>query len=44
MSDSLKGPDTIPFPNAWTIIVASLVFSLTTYALKRFRNSFRDSP
>jgi len=34
MSDSLKDPDTIPFLNACTIMVSSLVFSLTTCAPK----------
>ena len=44
MRDSLKGPGQIPFRNAWTIIVSSLVATFTTCALKRFTNSFNVSP
>jgi len=41
MSDSLKGPDVIPFLKACTIIFSSLVCSLTTCAPKRMRKSFQ---
>ena len=44
MSDSLKGPDTISFLNACTIMVSSLVFGFTSCAPKRLRNSFKGSP
>jgi len=41
MSDSLKGPGTIPYLNACTIIVSSLVFSLTTCAPKTIEELFQ---